>query len=167
MPGVCLIPGDFVSFTATGLVNNAPGFGYFPPDGDVSSNTEHLTGAENGMSDVFAPLNSLMGVFLGPDDPSLTSAPPTLDFFAPGPGINFTVLAPELKQVFFIGDGVTDSAISQRFVVPAGATRLFLGPMDGYEWNNNDGSFEVDVSSSCDVTPTRATTWSVLKGLYR
>jgi hypothetical protein len=30
-------------------------------------------------------------------------------------------------------------------VVPAGATELFLGSMDGYQWNNNLGSFQVTI----------------------
>jgi hypothetical protein len=34
----------------------------------------------------------------------------------------------------------------QTFKVPAGATRLFLGPMDGYQWSNNAGSFTAAVS---------------------
>ena len=29
--------------------------------------------------------------------------------------------------------------------VPPGATRLYLGIMDGYEWNNNKGAFTVTV----------------------
>jgi hypothetical protein len=51
-----------------------------------------------------------------------------------------------LKQVFFIGAGATRDGVSRRFVVPKDATRLFLGVMDGYEWNNNYGSFAVRVT---------------------
>ena len=56
--------------------------------------------------------------------------------------------------MFFIGNGLTgDTAAGdlggqvQQFVVPAGATRLFLGTSDGYEWNNNGGAFNVTVAA--------------------
>src|SRR5262249_35830976 len=35
----------------------------------------------------------------------------------------------------------------QQVVVPDGATRLFLGSMDGYGWYNNFGSFSVQVNA--------------------
>jgi hypothetical protein len=46
---------------------------------------------------------------------------------------NFAELAPALAQTFFIGDGRTGSGSGdiQRFLVPEGATRLFLGYADG------------------------------------
>jgi len=69
-----------------------------------------------------------------------------LDFTTPA-GRDYTVLSPALKQPFFIGDGLTSSGAVQRVIAPAGATRLFLGTMDNYEWNNNEGSFDVTVSS--------------------
>ena len=55
-------------------------------------------------------------------------------------------LAPMLRQVFFIGDGFTSGAISQQFVIPVGATRLYLGTMDGSEWANNVGTIDIVVS---------------------
>jgi hypothetical protein len=84
-------------------------------------------------------------VFLDNDRPDLSPPTTTLNFESIG--LNFISLSPELKQVFFIGDGLTgtgDGAI-QDFEIPAGATRLFLGTMDGYGWYNNIGSFEVEV----------------------
>jgi hypothetical protein len=59
-------------------------------------------------------------------------------------------LAPGLKQIFFIGDGLTGtgSGSIQTFHIPAGATRLFLGTMDSYGWSNNSGSFTVDLNLS-------------------
>ncbi len=38
----------------------------------------------------------------------------------------------------------------EQFVVPPNATRLYLASWDGYEWNNNLGSFTGTVT----VTPT-------------
>ena len=57
----------------------------------------------------------------------------------------YLTLSPELKQVFFIGDGLNGNGLAQSVVVPQGATRLFLGTMDSVEWNNNVGSFTVQV----------------------
>ena len=52
--------------------------------------------------------------------------------------------------MFFIGDGKTSSGALRRYLVPAKATRLYLGVMDGYEWNNNSGSFTVTVAIERD-----------------
>jgi hypothetical protein len=51
--------------------------------------------------------------------------------------------------VFFIGDGRTGSGTGavQQFIVPAGATRLFLGTVDGFGWNTNSGAFSVQVNA--------------------
>ena len=52
-----------------------------------------------------------------------------------------------MKQVFFIGDGMTDGGTVQSFIVPTGATRLYLGTMDGFGWAGNNGAFALDVSA--------------------
>jgi hypothetical protein len=70
-----------------------------------------------------------------------------LDFSSAG-SRDYVSLAPELKQVFFMGDGLTSAFDLQNIVVPDGATRLFLGTMDGYEWVNNIGSFEVTLAAT-------------------
>ena len=54
-----------------------------------------------------------------------------------------------LKQTFYVGDGLTSGGVQQGRIVPAGATRLYLGTMDGYEWSNNSGAFTARV----DVVP--------------
>ena len=90
-----------------------------------------------------------MGVFLTDQRPDLTAAPPTLDFRPEGNvpgGMNYLTFAPELKQVFFIGDGLTNGGIRQQIVVPEGASRLFLGAMDSTGWYNNWGEFHVAVA---------------------
>jgi hypothetical protein len=114
-----------------------------PPDG--YGITAHDAGPQNGIGDVVTPFVSLVGVFLGPDRPNLTPAPATrLDFSTPD-SRGYQSLSPGLKQPFFIGDGVIDDGVRQRVVIPAGATRLFLGPMDSTGWSNNGGSFSVTV----------------------
>lgn len=110
----------------------------------------HYPGSENGLSNLTAPINSLVGVFLNDRQPSLLPAPAALDFTGK---LNFTTLSPQLRQVFFIGDGKAGS-LTQQFFVPAGATRLFLGTMDGYEWGNNSGAYTLDVNFPTVSYPT-------------
>ncbi|MBV8781299.1 MAG: hypothetical protein JO353_07870, partial [Phycisphaerae bacterium] len=40
-------------------------------------------------------------------------------------------------------DGVT----AQNFVVPTGATRLFIGIMDGQQWSDNSGSGSMTITN--------------------
>jgi hypothetical protein len=145
--GITIVPGTSYFFSATGLVDH----GLTPPvlcgpDGDLADLIQtHWTGAENGISNTNVPYNCLLGVFLGPDQPNLSGAPPTLDFTSSA-SRDYLTLSPLLKQTFFIGDGLTDSAIRQSVIAPPGATRLYLGTMDIYEWSNNTGSFNVNVT---------------------
>ncbi len=138
-----LLPGNAVSFRVSGGVHYIPG-AISPPDGELNSTGAHGAHAENGISDVKAPWDALLGVFLGPDEPNLSSAPATLDFWSLV-SRDYSSLAPLLKQVFFIGDGLTSAGARQQVIVPPGATRLFFGPMDGNGWFNNVGSFSVEI----------------------
>jgi hypothetical protein len=134
-----------VSFAASGGVDQ--GQNYCPPTCDSpngSSIVSHQGGPEHGISDLFAPLNSLVGVFLGDDQPDLSRAPKPLVLRSSGIGL--LTLSPQLKQLFFIGTGVTKTGVSRRFTVPKDATRLFLGTMAGSNWCNNQGSFSVTVT---------------------
>ncbi len=132
--------GTILTFFATGSASNTPFLqGYTPENGPVQA---HSGGAENGIAGLTAPLSSLVGVFLGNSVPGPTGIPSELDFGTIG--LNFTSLHPELRQPFFIGDGRTDSAVTQQFFAPLGATRLYLGTMDGFEWNNNSGELDVN-----------------------
>jgi hypothetical protein len=112
----------------------------FGPDGDSGLMQAH--GVEYGIAGFNAPIDSLVAVFLDFSQPDLT--PPPTDFmYQPAA----TTVSPELKQLFFVGDGLTGtgSGTVQQFIVSAGATRLFLGTVDGYGWYNNVGSFDVVV----------------------
>jgi hypothetical protein len=132
------------TFTATGQTSNTPTLGV---DADGGGFTGRFPGSENGISDVVAPLSALMGVYLDDSQPDSSAAPAGLDFSSIG--TNFTALAPGLKQVFFIGDGLTGngSGDSQVIYAPTGATRLFLGTMDGFGWWNNAGELDVSVQA--------------------
>jgi hypothetical protein len=148
--GVSLAPGSTITFSATGGVDNAGGIPAQGPDGGGVGTTP----PNNGIAGATWPINALVGVFLDDSLPDATPAPSALDFSA-GSGTAFTTLSPGLKQAFFIGDGRTGtgSGAVQSFVVPAGATRLFLGTSDGFGWFNNSGSLSVTIGAPAP-TPT-------------
>ena len=96
----------------------------------------------------------LAGVFVGPSEP-LDPAPARLTFS--DATIGFESLAPALCQGFFIGDGLTGTGTGdlQKFYVPTGASRLYLGIYDSYGWtglpgyyDDNGGQFDVTVAPS-------------------
>jgi RHS repeat-associated protein len=150
--GIEFIPGGILMFTAIGAVNNDPTFPFRGPDG--GGLTRHLAGAQNGMADMNAPINALVGVFLDEAQPDLFPPPGALDFSASGNvlgGTDYESLAPLLRQPFYIGDGRTSSGLIQLVQIPAGARRLLLGTMDGRGWHNNGGAFEVAVSGFLQV----------------
>jgi uncharacterized delta-60 repeat protein len=115
----------------------------------IFTNISHDIGAEHGKSNLTAPINSLIGVFLDNNIPQ-NPAPASLDF-STMQSRDYLDLHPQLKQVFFIGDGKTNGGVQQKITVPPGATRLFLGIMDGIEWINNTGAFNVTVNIFNDV----------------
>jgi len=137
-----------VTFAAVGAIQHTP---ECPPDchgPNGASVTRHLKGTEHGISDVAAPMDALMGVFLSDERPDRSKPPRSLNYRAVQH--DTSSVSPQLKQVFFIGEGRTGSGALRRYLVPAKATRLYLGVMDGYEWNNNSGSFTVTVAIERD-----------------
>lgn len=166
--GLCLIAGESLTFQATGGVAHAPGFPLQPPDGsnEVTNHNWDDDYAENGISDIIAPYDCLLGVFLDDVQPDQTPAPENLDFSLPA-SRNYHSIAPDLKQVFFIGDGLTSAGEVQQIVIPDGATRFYLGTMDSSTWLNNIGQFEVVVSEPCAPTASTNTSWGMLKARYR
>jgi len=150
---VTVTPGSALTFTVTGSVDNAGGTPTLTPDGG----SVFSTSSNNGISGASWPINALVGVFLDASQPDSSQAPTALDFSGSGLGTSFTTLSPALKQAFFIGDGLTGTGTGsvQTFVVPAGATRFFLGTSDGFGWFNNSGSFAVTVAQGpAGATPT-------------
>jgi hypothetical protein len=165
--GLCLNPGEPLTFLATGSVLHYPGTPTDPPDGSyVTNHNWDDDYGENGISDVNAPYDCLLGVFLTDDRPDQSPDPPNLDF-STQESRDFLVLSPRLKQVFFIGDGRTSQGAVQEVIVPAGATRLFLGTMDSSTWLNNVGRFDVLVHESCGPTANEASSWGELKSRHR
>lgn len=132
----------------------------FDPSGGISGVTSNQSAA-------------LFGVFVDENNPPVPggAVPSTLAFTA-GAGINFTSIAPLLNQVFFIGDGRVGSdgtGAQQIFHAPDGATRLYLGLVDGPgitspftpgTYNDNSGAFIADIRMKVVPEPS-----SVLLGL--
>jgi galactose oxidase-like protein len=134
--------GAKITITATGLTCNCPGCCATSPDGGQGEGIVS-GGAHFGLSslDNF-PINSLVGVFLGPGIPDVAATPPALN-----QPQGFTSAAPLLQQVFFIGAG------PRTLIVPAGATCLYLGSADSPGTNaNNSGAFTVSAQSTGTFT---------------
>lgn len=154
-------PGKVLTFSSIhGWVQfrpNAPRTG--PEGGPWSTNLNSL----NGISGIIhGKAMFLVGVFL--DDREPLVAPPPLDFRL---NDNFTSIAPVVGQTFFIGDGLTGtgSGTPQRFVIPATATRVFLGFAEGANfsgtpggYDDNEGllaaTFEITLGCSYSISPT-------------
>jgi len=144
--GLNMTAGSYLTFSATGTTNYNGCLGT-SPDGTGCGNLS--TGSYFGLSTYSGPADALIGVFIGAGTPGGT-APAGLDFTTLASQAQATI-SPQLNQVFFIGDGLTGtgSGSVQQFVIPAGATRLYIGSSDtGGANNNNSGSFSVTVSDA-------------------
>lgn len=152
VPGLALSAGQALIFAVSGQVSY--GGGSTPgnnPDGSAYTGIPSDYG--NGIT---APsgvnrIDALVGVFLTDAEPTAGATPTALSFVS---GLDFLSVTPLIGQIFFIGNGLTgDTAANdhgglvQQFVVPTGATRLYLGTSDGYGWYNNSGAFQVSISA--------------------
>jgi hypothetical protein len=160
-----IVPGQTLTFDSiSGTVRHDPNLARYDPDGNlgaVGHNHNPTNGDiygtgyynENGIADMTAPINALVGVFLTDDAPNLSAAPSENLNFSTAESRDFATLKPKVKQIFFIGDGLrNDGVTQQQFEVPPGATRLVLATWDFYEWNNNAGVRTVRVSRPSQVT---------------
>lgn len=142
---IAFCAGSILNFiNAMGLCNFVPGTGIYSPEGGTTFIA--ATPADLGISGITAPVCGLLGVFLS-DGTNSGNAPPSGLTFGTSALRDFQTLSPQLYQLFYIGDGLkNDLTTVQSFLVPSGATRLFLGILDGFGWYNNVGSFNVTVS---------------------
>lgn len=151
--GIGITPGMPLNFSFSGNVSYLPGTGVSGPDGNTGFIVHnHLYtgfsgGREHGKSNLTAPITAVVGIFLNDAVPTSQGSPPSdLDFSTSG-SRDFATLSPELRQPFFIGDGKRDDGSTlQDFIIPDGATRLYIGVMDGQQWSDNTGSFTTSVS---------------------
>ena len=146
-------PGDLVSMDGlNGSGQNSASEAIFGPDGNpgwnVAQGNSAPTGVpaapDNGISNMRAPISSFIAVFLSDSAPTTSTAPAGLDFATPAQR-DFATLSPQLQQSFFIGDGKRDDGEVQTFRVPAGATRVYFGMMDAWQWNDNLGSYHMSL----------------------
>jgi hypothetical protein len=148
--GIPIDPGGILEFYISGLESHDPADTNPPlygpnggPDGGFSIVTNE-NGAQNGIGNISVEIDALVGVFLDNNQPSLFTPPPPSDFSTQAEQ-DATPLDPALRQPFFIGTGTSSTDILKQYVVPAGATRLYLGTMDVYKWYDNTGGFTVTV----------------------
>jgi Flp pilus assembly protein TadG len=153
-----VVPGTVLSFSASGLTSNSGSTGNIGPNGNGSFSA-HMSGApgggsglQNGIQTATLPISSLIGVFLTNAQPS-TVTPPATGRTYTSTTINTVGYADlQTQQPFYIGSGSNASSETQSFVVPPGATRLYLGIFDTYENNNNPGSLSVGITQQAKVT---------------
>ncbi|HSW01144.1 MAG TPA: PEP-CTERM sorting domain-containing protein [Sedimentisphaerales bacterium] len=169
-PILGVAPGDVIRVMdpAVGGISFFNGFGppLYGPGGNGLGGS-NLT-ALDGISGYKGPL---VGVFLDAGIPSSGPAPATLDFTPSGLGTDFLTLSPALRQVFYIGDGVTSGNAFQEFIAPAGATRLALGIPDGFgfvgapgAYDDNDGAYRVRVG--INTLPTVPAPGTIVLGAF-
>jgi hypothetical protein len=131
-----------------GAVTLSNGGGFNDPDGTVIDGSYggptidqgySDNPATSGLSGIYEPgAGGLCGFFMNSTNTSSSTAPATLNFTTQtlggisGLGDSESTLSPQLGQVFLIGDGLTGdgSGSVQQFIVPDGATELFLGVSD-------------------------------------
>ena len=125
-------PADSIN-TADGSASSLAANGLYPATYVPSTSA-------NGMSNVRAPIGAVMAVFLSDTRPDASGAPVNLDF-GTSAARDYSSISPQLKQVFYVGDGKRANGEIQTITVPPGATRVFLGMMDAWQWNDNTGNF--------------------------
>jgi Flp pilus assembly protein TadG len=126
-----IVPGQKLFFRKTEGVTSYMNAGQYTAEGNTGWIVRQ--NPENGINATSAPLNSLVGIFLDNNAPNTSAMQAELDFTTSA-SRDFTTLSPQLKQVFFIGDGINSAGKLQEFVIPPGATRLYLGIMDEKAW---------------------------------
>ncbi|HEY0953810.1 MAG TPA: PEP-CTERM sorting domain-containing protein [Roseateles sp.] len=142
--------GRTITFQAGGTagwsnaLNNGPDGGSFSASTNISP-----VGPISGYS---GPLSGfLVGVFIEPGNFSAQPAPGSINY-ANVSAYGAASYAPALRQVFFIGDGLTGTGTgsTQLFHIPDGAGTLVLGIADAFAFNaaagyyaDNVGAFDV------------------------
>jgi hypothetical protein len=120
---------------------------YGPDGGSCVGGNTNLRSA-GAVSGIVAHERTLFitGVFLA-DHPG--PVPAGLDFSKAALGLSREQYEPQLGQSFFIGDGLTDTGAGsqQRFIIPAGASTLYLGFADGPAFQGNPGTYSDNTGS--------------------
>ena len=151
-----LVAGQALAFDSIdGGANNFSTDVRYTPDGNLGWIVDNFGGREHGKSNLTAPINAVVGLFLDDQQPNRAGTAPEDLNFSTQQSRDFSTLKPKLRQPFFIGDGRRSDGSVQTFVVPQGATRLYIGTMDGYEWNNNVGGYVTTIHRLPTVTTVK------------
>ena len=133
---ISLVPGYekvLVFSSVTGTVMSWPGDPGNGPDGYYQLGNHTVIDSYGGISETWVcDLKFfLAGVCLDYNEPV---DPPPDYLLICGYSLQNPEFSPELRQVFYIGDGLTGtgSGVAQVFHLPSSATRLYLGFADGY-----------------------------------
>lgn len=165
LSGNSITGGQTILFdNVSGTANNVGGGGVYTADGNTgwvvslgtadASDSANWYQSVNGISNIKAPINGMVAVFLNDNAPNSTAAPANLDFSTDA-SRDYISIAPQLKQVFFVGDGRRSNGEAQQIIVPAGATRLFIGNMDAWQWNDNSGGYTANINSVTKVVTVK------------
>ena len=161
---VAVTAGSTLTFAATGLTS-VDGSCFDGPDGGACYTDESGFSPPPANGAYIGPANALIGVFLDDSVTDVSSSVAALDF-TDSANRNLVSNTPGLGQIFFIGDGVTDSAEIQQFLAPAGATRLFLASADSIgSSTGNSGSLTVDITGAVEAVPEPASWAMMIAGL--
>ncbi len=124
----------------------------------------------DGISGFSGPkVGYLVAVFLDASSPD-GQTPPSNFSYSTLADYSLTSYAPALRQVFFVGDGLTGDGTGgfQDFLVPDGATRLYFGVADAFAFSGNAGWYDDNVGSvtvEYAVVPEPATMMLLAGGL--
>ena len=155
---ISVTAGNVLTFSATGSTS-VDGSCFAGPDGGCYSDESGFS--PSPASNTYkGPADALIGVFLPSGVTDVASGPASLDYTQTA-NTSQTTYTPGLNQIFFIGDGLTGTGTGavQDFVVPAGATNLYLAVADSIGGSNNN------VGSLVVTTPVPEPTSPILLGL--
>ncbi len=138
-----IVPG---TVTATGPAGNSSIILHHGAELQLQPRPVGYAYPENGIGDATMPADALMGVFLTANAPNQATAPAAVDWTDAAHANQATYTDLQNQAPFMIGTGQTTGGTTQQFLVPPGATRLFLGVWDGIQYSNNSGTLTGTVS---------------------
>lgn len=154
--------GATLTFSAIGSTS-VDGSCFAGPDGNGCYSDESGFSPSPASGTYKGPADALIGVFLDDSVTDVSNGPASLDY-TDSANLNLVSNMPGLGQIFFIGDGLTDTAVVQQFLAPTGATRLFLAVADSYgSSTGNSGSLAVTYTGAVEPVPEPAS-WALTIG---
>jgi hypothetical protein len=147
--------GTVLTFSTTGGTGYKQGVALAGPDGMPNnvvyhaefSQTGAFNGLQNGIQTITAPTSALLAVFLTGAAPNTVTPPSSgLDYSTSNSQNQAGYTSLQVQQPFFVGNGTNSSGVTQSFMVPPGATRLYLGAFDQVDNADDTGSLSVSTT---------------------